>query len=407
MNKTSLIFKHEFTTMIRRTGFIIMTVAIPLVGLIVIGGGQIFSNLTGAKLPAEVVKVGYVDQASIISGHQDQGNFTFVNFDSTGTANQAIRDKEIEEYIVIPADYLAKGTVGHVTVNRELQPSADKVQAATDFLLDNLLSADVPPDVLARAKAPINVSSVIIDPNTGLPAENQGGAVAVVLPYFFSILLVLAIFTSSGYLLQGLAEEKENRIMEVLLSSVSARELITGKVLGLGAAGLLQMSIWLISARFLANLASTNFSDILGALEVTTTFVILGLSYFILGYLLYAIIMAAVGSIASSMRESQQLATVFSLMAVSPLWGLVFLIENPNHPVAIALTLFPFTSPITTMIRIGSTDVPFWQIGASMAIMAATIVGLLFLSAKIFRTFLLMTGKTPKLGEIFRMLKEA
>jgi ABC-2 type transport system permease protein len=409
MNKTTLIFKHEFITLIRRTGFIIMTIAFPLIALIAIAGGEIFSGITGGGEPGptEEVQIGYVDTIGLIDGHVEQGDFLFVPFDTVEAANRALLDDDISEYIVIDPAYLESGAVVRFTLSRELEPPGDKLAATRNFLLDNLLASDIEPAILDRAKSPLNLVNILIDPETGLPAEDQGGFIAMVLPYFFSILLVMAIFTSSGYLLQGLAEEKENRIMEVLLSSVSARELITGKVLGLGAAGLAQMAIWLLSARFLADLASTNFSDILGALEVSATFVILGLAYFILGYLFYAIIMAAIGSITSTVRESQQLATIFSLLAVSPLWGLVFLIENPHHPVSVFLTLFPFTAPITTIIRIGAADVPLWQIASSMAIMAASIVGLLSLSAKVFRTFLLMYGKTPRLGEIIRLLKQA
>ena len=407
MNKTVLIFRHEFVTLIRRTGFIVMTVAVPLIGLFVILGGQIFSSSQGGGGPVEQVKIGYVDLASVITGHQQEGNFEFVAYGDVETANQALLAKTVSEYIVITPDYIGTGAIARFTTERQLEVPGDRMNAIQNFMLDNLLSTSVGTSVIDRVKAPANLSSLIIDPETGLPAENQGGVSAFLLPYLFSILLVMSIFTSSGYLLQGLAEEKENRIMEVLLSSVSARQLITGKVLGLGAAGLAQMAIWLFSARFLANLASSNFSEVLGSIAVSATFVILGLSYFILGYLLFAIIMAAVGSIASSMRESQQLAAIFSVLAVSPLWGLVFIIENPQHPVSVFLTLFPFTAPITTMIRVGTAEVPFWQIGLSMAIMVASIFGLLLLSAKIFRTFLLMTGKTPKLGEIFHLLKEA
>jgi ABC-2 type transport system permease protein len=407
VNKTALIFRHEFTTLIRRTGFILMTVAVPLIGLIVILGGQVFSSPQGGGGPVEQVKIGYVDQASLITDHQQEGNFDFVAYGTVEAANQALIGKAVSEYIVIPPDYISNGVIARFTTERQLEIPGDRLGAIQSFMLDNLLSPSVGTAVIDRVKAPANLSNVILDPATGLPAENQGGVTAFLLPYLFSILLVMSIFTSSGYLLQGLAEEKENRIMEVLLSSVSARQLITGKVLGLGAAGLLQMAIWLFSARFLASMASANFSDILGSIDVSATFVILGLSYFILGYLLFAIIMAAVGSIASSMRESQQLAAVFSLMAVSPLWGLVFIIENPQHPVSVFLTIFPFTAPITTMIRVGTAEVPFWQIGLSVVVMAASIFGLLLLSAKVFRTFLLMTGKTPKPGEIFRMLKEA
>ncbi len=407
MNKTLLIFKHEFITMIRRAGFIIMTVAFPLIGLVAIAGGQIFSGLGGEPGPVTEVQIGYVDSAGLVEGYQEQGDIQFVPFDTLDEANGAMIEGDIAEYIFIDASYFETGAVARFTLSRELEPPGDRFAATRNFLLDNLLAADVDPAVLDRAKAPINLSNILIDPETGLPAEDQGGFVALVLPYFFSILLVMSIFTSSGYLLQGLAEEKENRIMEVLLSSVSARQLITGKVLGLGAAGLVQMAIWLISARFLADMASENFADILGALEVSIYFVTIALIYFILGYLFFAIIMAAVGSITSTVRESQQLATVFSLLAVSPLWGLIFLIENPHHPFAVFLTLFPFTAPIATIIRIGAADIPLWQIAASVTIMAASIFGLLVLSAKVFRTFLLMYGKTPKLGEIIRLVRQA
>lgn len=409
MNKTAIIFKHEFLTLIRRTGFIIMTLAIPLLALVFIAGGEILSAITGGGEPgpAETVEIGYVDPSSVIAGHEEQGFIKFIRFESIDAANSTLVAGGIAEYIVIDPKYLDSGAVARFTPSRELEVPGDRFTAIRDFLLDNLLGPALSPDLLDRAKMPLNLSSIIIDPETGLPAKDQGGFVALVLPYLFSILLVMAIFTSSGYLLQGLAEEKENRVMEVLLSSVSARELITGKVLGLGAAGLAQMAVWLLSARFLADMASQNFTEILGALEVSVYFVTVALAYFILGYLLYAIIMAAVGSITSTVRESQQLATIFSLLAVSPLWGLVFLVENPDHPAAVFLTLFPFTAPIATIIRIGATEIPFWQIGASMALMAATTVGLLLLSAKVFRAFLLMYGKTPKLGEIVRMLRQA
>ncbi|MEN8615164.1 ABC transporter permease [Dehalogenimonas sp. THU2] len=409
MNKTYLIFTHEFRTLIRRVGFIVMTVAFPLIGLLAILGGQIISGITdgGDPGPVDTIEIGYVDAASLITGHEEQGFIQFIRFDTIEAANQTLVAGDIAEYIIISPDYLDNASIVRFTPSRSLDTPGDRFNAIRNLLLDNLLTPEISPELIDRVKIPVNLSNVVIDPATGLPADSQGGFSEFVLPYIFSILLVMSIFTSSGYLLQGLAEEKENRIMEVLLSSVSSRQLITGKVLGLGAAGLAQMAIWLVSARLLAGLASDNFSEILGAIQVSATFIFLGLAYFILGYLLYAIIMAAVGSIGSTARESQQMATIFSLLAVSPLWGMVFIIENPHAPLSVFLTLFPFTAPITTIIRIGIADVPLWQIAASMTIMALTTVGLLLLSAKIFRTFLLMYGKTPKFGEIIRLLRQA
>jgi ABC-2 type transport system permease protein len=217
----------------------------------------------------------------------------------------------------------------------------------------------------------------------------------------------MSIFTSSGFLLQGLGEEKENRVMEILLSSVSPMELITGKVLGLGAAGLLQIVIWLISARFLADMASTSIGGMLSSLSISTEFLIISLIYFILGYLLFAIIMAGAGSIGGTARESQQLSTVFTLLAVVPFFFITTIMQFPNSGISQFLTLFPLTAPLTVIMRMGVGDIPTWQILTSIALMILTIAGSIFIAGKIFRTFLLMYGKTPKLGEIIRMLRQA
>ena len=217
----------------------------------------------------------------------------------------------------------------------------------------------------------------------------------------------MAIFTSSGFLLQGLGEEKENRVMEILLSSVSPRQLITGKVLGLGAAGLVQIVIWLVSARYLADMASTSIGGMLSTLSISGEFLLVSLVYFILGYLLFAIIMAGAGSIGATARESQQLSVVFTLSAVVPFYFIAAIMENPDGMVSRVLTFIPFTAPITVMMRMGIAEIPMWQLGISVTLIIATIFGLLFIVAKIFRTFLLMYGKTPKLGEIIRMLRQA
>jgi ABC-2 type transport system permease protein len=178
-------------------------------------------------------------------------------------------------------------------------------------------------------------------------------------------------------------------------------------VLGLGAAGLLQILVWLISARFLAEMASSGIGGILSTLQIPADFLILSLIYFILGYLLFAVVMAGAGSIGATARESQQLSMMFILPAVVPLWMTAFIIQNPDNVIAQILTIFPFTAPTTVMLRMGLTDIPIWQLTVSMILMVATILGLLVLAAKIFRTFLLMHGKTPKLGEIVRYLRQA
>jgi ABC-2 type transport system permease protein len=350
--------------------------------------------------------VGYIDEAGIFNGYTDQGNVILVAQPTEEEAFDNMLDEEISQYLVIPQDYLSTGLVNRYTLERELEPPYEVQQAIKDFLIGNLLEGQVGDDVLDRVSYPLSLSSITLD-KSGQVAPEQGGFTAFIVPYIFSFLLIMAIFTSSGFIMQGLGEEKENRVMEILLSSVSPRQLITGKVLGLGVAGLLQIIVWLVSARFLAGMASSTIGGMLSSLQIPTDFLILSLVYFILGYFLFAIIMAGAGSIGASARESQQLSVIFTLTAVSPLWFAYLITNNPNNVIVQFLTMFPLTAPVTVMLRMGLTDIPVWQLAVSIGLMIATIIGLLVLVAKVFRTFLLMHGKTPRLGEIIRYLRQA
>ena len=406
MNKTILILKHEFAQTLRRKSYIIMTLAFPLIALLAILVFQIIGGAGGPTEPGESISVGYVDNTGSFFDYTEQQEVIFIPKPSEQEATDALLKGEISQYIVIPQDYLSSGLVARYTLEREVEPPGEVWQAIKNFLISNLLEGQSGQQVVTRVQYPLSLNSITLD-ESGQVAAEQGGFSAFIVPYIFSILLVMAIFTSSGFLLQGLGEEKENRVMEILLSSVSPRQLITGKVLGLGAAGLLQILVWLISARFLVGMASSSIGGILSTLQIPTDFLILSLVYFILGYLLFAVVMAGAGSIGATARESQQLSMVFILPAVIPFWLVAFIMENPNNMIAQILTIFPFTAPITVMLRMGLTDIPIWQLAVSMILMVATILGLLVLAAKIFRTFLLMHGKTPKLREIVRYLRQA
>jgi ABC-2 type transport system permease protein len=406
VNKTLIILKHELSKTLKRKSFIIMTVAFPLLTLLAIVGYQAIQGMGGETPVEKTITVGYVDETGIFNNYTDQGNVILVAQPTEEEAFSAMLSEETSQYFVIPQDYLSTGRVNRYTLDRELEPPYEVQQAIKDFLIGNLLEGQVNDNVMDRVSYPLSLSSITLD-KSGEVAEEQGGFTAFIVPYIFSILLIMAIFTSSGFLMQGLGEEKENRVMEILLSSVSPRQLITGKVLGLGAAGLLQIVVWLLSARFLAGMASSTIGGMLSSLQIPTDFLLISLVYFILGYFLFAIIMAGAGSIGATARESQQLSIIFTMTAVVPLWFTPLIMNSPNNVIAQFLTLFPLTAPITVMLRMGITDIPVWQFAVSIGLMIATIIGLLVLVAKIFRTFLLMHGKTPRLGEIVRYLRQA
>jgi ABC-2 type transport system permease protein len=405
VNKTWLIARHEFVNTIRRKAFIILTLAFPVVALLGMLAGQVISSI---EKPATVTKdtIGYVDKTDRFTEITNQDSISLKKYADENAAKQALLDKKLKEFFVIPPDYLETGMVQRYTLDRELEPGGQTTQVIRNFLLHNLLKDSTSPDVISRVQAPLNLISTLLT-ETGEIAPNQGGFASFIVPYIFSILLLISIFFSSGYLLQGLGEEKENRVMEILLSSVSSKQLLAGKVIGLGAVGLLQIIVWLVSAQFLARIASSNWGNVIGQLQIPTDFLILGTVYFIFGYLLFAVIMAGVGAVSPTAREGQQLSTLFTLTAVVPLWFMAFIIDNPYHIVARLLMFFPVTAPITFMIRYGLIDIPAWELGLSMLLMVVAIAGCFVLAVKLFRTFLLMYGKRPDFRDIWKSFKSA
>ena len=288
----------------------------------------------------------------------------------------------------------------------EKQPAAPTTTttAIKNFLSSNLLAGKVPLTTVARIEAPLNLVTIRLT-ETGAIAPEQGGFGNLIIPGVFSLLLVFAIIFSSAYLLQGLSEEKENRLIEILLSSVSARQLLTGKILGIGAAGLAQVAVWVVSAPLLLNLASSSIGGFISTIQLPANFLVLGIVYFILGYLLFAVVSAGIGAISSNSREGQQLIGIFTLPLLIPLWFTSLLMLFPNNPIWVVLTIFPLTAPVEVMIRLGVSDIPAWELAASIAVLGLSIIGVLLLTIRVFRTYLLMYGKRPKLGEIIRSLR--
>jgi len=401
MNKTFLLIKHEFLNTVRRKAFIILTIAFPLIALLAILAGQVLPGMI--KTTATTEKVGYVDEVGTFNQNTSKNNIQLISYSTEEAAKTALEQKDISEYFIIPADYISTGLIHIYTLTSEITPGGTVQSAISDFLLDNLLKGNSEA-VITRAKNPLNITSTTLT-TAGTPAAKQGGFSAFILPYLFSVLLMLAIFTSSGYLLQGLGEEKENRVMEILLSSISPRQLLAGKVLGLGAAGLVQIIVWLISANFLLRMASATWGNVLGSLQITPEFLMLGIIYFILGYLLMAILMAGVGSVSPTAREGQQMSVIFIMPVIIPIYFMPLIMEHPENIVVKILTFIPLTAPLTVIVRSGLSEIPIWELAVSIGILILSVWGLFVVTTKLFRTYLLMYGKRPDLQEIVRSFR--
>jgi ABC-2 type transport system permease protein len=402
MNKILLIFRHELMHTLRRVGFIILTLAVPVLALLGIGIFRIVSGITAP--PAEVTKIGYVDEPGIFSQFNTQGNLEFVNFNTIEAATQALIDKDVTEYFVIPQDFVETGMVSFYSTQRQLIPPEGTISAVQKFITSNLLSGKVSPSVITRVESSINAISITLT-STGEVAPQQGGFANFILPAIFGVLLAFSLMFSSIYVLQSLSEEKENRLMEILLSSVSTRQLLTGKVLGLGAAGLLQVIFWAITLPLLMNLASSSIGGFLSSIQVPLSFWILGIVYFILGYTIFAVLSAGIAAVTSNLQEASGLSAIYSIFNFAPFWFFSVLMLFPTSPAWVVLTIFPLTAPVLTMLRLGVTGVPVWQMAVNIILLILSILVGLWMDSKLLRAYMLMYGKRPGIGQIIRSLR--
>jgi ABC-2 type transport system permease protein len=407
MNKITQVMKHEFLKMVKSKGFIIITLLFPLAAFLALGAYQLTQRVGTDDTTAEVVTIGYVDQTGGFAGTGENEEITFVEYQTAEGAMGSLLAGDINEYFVISPDYVSSGRIDRFTLEREVEIPGSTARAVRNFLLDNLLQGTTSDDVLERAKMPAWFVSTRLD-DTGQISTEQGGVLAMaMIPYVFSFLFWLAILMGSFTLLEGLGEEKESRVMEILLSSVSAKQLLLGKVIGLGVAVLIQIIFWFFSARYIVGLASETIGGMFSGLQIPVSLIVLGITYFILGYVLFAILYAIIGAIVPTYREGQQLSFFIIMPGVMPLMLIYLFIENPGHLLVTILTFIPISTPVASMIRLGIGGISSGEIIIGIVLLVISIVGLFLFGTKVFRTFLLMYGKSPSPREILKALRQA
>ncbi|OGN87903.1 MAG: hypothetical protein A2158_03900 [Chloroflexi bacterium RBG_13_46_14] len=407
MDKILRVIKHEFVGLVKQKGYIIISLLFPLLSFAAIGGYQIFQNITTGEEEDEIPKIGYVDQ---IGGFVDTSQIVeieLVQYDSPEDATLALTAEDIDEFFVIPPDYITTGQIDRFTLKRELEMSGTVRYEISNFLLYNLLKDQLEDDLLERANDPAWFNSIRLE-KTGEVSTEQGGVVSVFLvPYIFMMLFWIAVLSAAFTLIEGLGDEKENRVMEILLSSVSAKQLMLGKIIGLGAAGFLQIVFWFVTAFIVAGMASSTIGGMFASLEIPGRLIGFGLCYFVLGYLLFAVVFSCIGAIVPTYRDGQQLSFFFIMPAAIPLILISFMVENTDHALTTFLTLFPVTAPMSSIIRLAVGEIPVWQIVLNMVLLIASIIALFLTGTKIFRTYLLMYGKRPAFRDILRSLRQA
>jgi len=237
--------------------------------------------------------------------------------------------------------------------------------------------------------------------------DQTASILRLAVPLVFIILFLMSVLMTSGYLMQGTATEKENKVVEVLLASANPDEILAGKLAGLGGAGLLQIGVWLLMA--LATGVGVIPMLLTSGVQIPWMAVSLAVPLFIISFLFFGSLILGTGSLGSNMREAQQLAMVWSLLAALPLMLLAVFIREPHGTAARVMTWVPFSSGSLIMLR-ASMDPAFlawWEVAGALVVLAISTRLALAVGARLFRVGLLSSGARPKLREIIRQARLA
>jgi ABC-2 type transport system permease protein len=402
--------RHEFIETVTRRSFLFVAVGLPLIGALVFFGAGALSRSApevlsggndagGTAGEAGGQPAGYVDLAGLIHAlPEDIPAETLRSYPDEAAAARALAVGEISSYYVVPADYLASGQL--LLVKPDPNPIMGDPQAwrMRWILLVNLLNGDA--ELAQRVFHPMDLHVTSLAPATD---RDPNSPLAFAVPYATLMIFYMVILMASSLLLNSIHGEKKNRVMEILMVSITPRQMLAGKILGLGVAGLLQTVIWTVTGYAVLALGGQTLSLPAG-FTLPASILAWGLVFFLLGYLVYASFMAGLGALAPNLREASQATFVIIAPLMVPLFFINQLLGEPNGPLATALSLFPLTAPITMMARLAAGDVPWWQPPLAAALLAITAYLAMRAVAGMFRAQTLLSGQAFSVGRFFAAL---
>jgi ABC-2 type transport system permease protein len=414
-----IVARREFLTTVKRKAFLFTLIAVPLYfgGVMTLATRGSMSDRRDSL--RSFTRLGVVDSSGLLAGAAreittrlatdptnapeklESYRTKVVFYPDQAGLERALRSGEIAQGLTVSADYLATGATRRYARSTGTFSSASSVRPIERWLARSLLAGHADSMRIERATRPaggMDLYTLGKDDHFEVKDERRE-MLEFMVPFMVSILLGVCIMTGGQYLLQGVSEEKESRILESLLCALSPEDLLAGKLVGLGGVGLALVAVWMgvgfvLSAPMLT-LAQFPLSPGLLALAVV---------YFIFGYLFFASIMTGIGAVTNNMREAQQFSMMFTFANLLPIVVLTQILSKPDGPLAVMLSMLPFTAATAMMLRLGtpSSAVPAWQIALSLALLALSGWLVLRGAARVFRIGLLMTGKTPNLPEIWR-----
>ena len=441
MSKIGLVLTREYTTRVRKKSFIIMTLLMPalMAAMFILPGYLMTRDDTKERT------IAVYDGSTILLGQLESNDYTkykFIPEEEYNKVKDHLKTSDFYALLVIQPNVLNTKTVQLISTSNIPFDLKNQIQNKIRSVIEKEKMAEVIKETgIADLENKIKATKTSISVNTiklgeSGEAKKSSTEIGMILGYIFGFVIYMFILLYGMMVMQGVMEEKQSRIVEVIISSVKPFELMMGKIVGIALVGLTQLAIWIVlgvaiisSAKGLmpgaqhagtaqdimaqsGAMAQANtpeqldkIQDILGMLGSVNFPLIIGcfIFFFIGGYLLYSSLFAAVGSAVDSQEDAQQFTMPIMLPIILAIMVMMSAIKNPEGPVAFWFSMIPFTSPVVMMARI-PFGVPAWQLILSMALLIITFVGLVWVAGKIYRTGILMYGKKVSWKELGKWL---
>ncbi len=434
MNKIGLIIKREYLRRVSKKSFLLLTFLLPFLFVAMVFVPLWLSTLKGD----DVYNIAVIDDTGKYNDiFQDTERYHFIQGDKSIEEYRQSKNKQIFAFLSITDDLLTNPSAATIYSEKQIPSELSRLvnQAIGKTLEDEkLASFNIPnlKEIIKESRIKFNVQTI----KWGADGqENRSSSlVASITGLVFTMLIYMFIMIYGAMVMQGVMEEKSNRIIEVIISSVRPFDLMMGKIIGICFVGLTQLFLWgvltmslLLGSQLLFGIgmsgdmataeamsqAGTNAPDFIAnnaqVFEIlkTINFTEIGIFFilfFIGGYMLYASLFAAIGSAVDSQEDTQQFMVPVTILMVFGLYAGIYSMENPDGPLAFWCSLIPFTSPIVMMVRL-PFDVPYWQLLVSVGLLYGTSLLITWLSAKIYRVGILMYGKKPDVKELIKWIK--
>ena len=403
MSKLGLVARQEYKQHVLKKGFVLAVLSLPLLVVLILGTGTLaeLSEYNGKD-------VGYVDFAGLLANpipapsRQSspmsslyQKPVAMVAYQTEEAARSALDAGDIQAYYVLAGDYFESRLVELVYD----EPPGKNARRQFWIWVQVNLAANRSPDVAYRVA---QGSLMTVRTPDGIREHVESALPFPLVGLLVSLAMMILLLMNAGTLMDAVVREKENRTMEVLVTSISPYELMAGKVVGIVGVGLTQLAGWAVGGGLLVYIGAKVFGlEWVQTIRMPPGYVLTIGAVVIPSYVLFGAVMAALGATVADSQESQQVGGLSAIPFMAPLWLMVPIIKNPNGPLAIVLTLFPTTAVSTLCLRASLMQVPLWQVVTSVALLCASALGAIWLAARAFRLGMLRYGQRLKWRELF------